>query len=254
MAGRRVGHVFVALAIAGCGSSEALPAAGGASGNGGAMQDGVAGFVAVGGAASGGSKNGGAENGGTHSGGAASGGSGNGGTHNAGGSAAGGGNAGASGSGQPPACVLKDDASAPFVQFERTGDPAPVATGGPIANGTYFLTKLTYHGGMHVDGSTCFPLMVREVLRFTATSETEGTRHSTLHFMYEDGSGDSTTATEATYDAQASTLTGEYTCSVTGDYRIPYTATSNQFLTITGTFDPPCDKGVVLVSVYEKQP
>jgi hypothetical protein len=150
--------------------------------------------------------------------------------------------------------VLKDDDSAPFAEFERTSDAAPVASGGPIANGTYFLTKLTYHGGMHVDGSTCFPLMVREVLRFAATSDTEGTLHSTLRFMYEDGSGDSTTATEVTYKAQGSALAEHETCSVTGDYSVPYTATSDQFLTITGTFDPPCDKGVILVSTYDKQP
>ena len=126
--------------------------------------------------------------------------------------------------------------------------------GGPIANGTYFLTKLTYHGGTHVDGSTCLPLLVREVLRFTATSDTAGTRHSTLRFMYDDGSGDSTTAVESAYQAQGASLNTQPTCSVTGNYSTPYTATGSQFLTITPTFDPPCDKGVVLVSTYDKQP
>ena len=224
------------------------------------MQRAAAGSVAIGGAASAAAKNGDAGKAGTPNGGAersagsvGNGGAGNGGTHSPGGSTAGG-NGGASGSGQPPACVLKDDDSAPFVEIERTGDAAPVPAGGPIADGTYFLTKLTYHGGKHAEGTTCLPLMVREVLRFTATSDPEGTMHSTLHTKYEDGSGDSTTATEATYEAQNASVVQHLICSSTGDYRAPYTATSNQFLIITPTFDPPCDKGVVLVSTYDKQP
>jgi len=270
MVGPRAGYLFVVLALSGCGSSEHSPT--GEGGSGGTLQDASGGVVATGGATnagshaagalSGGSPNGGSKNGGAASGGAPSAGAQNGGGASAsggkGGASAGGaahgGNAGAAGSLNPPKCELKDDDSAPFVEFERTAEPAPEATGGPISSGTYFLTKLTYHGGMHVEGTTCLPSLMREVLRFNATSDTAGTMHSTIRFMYADGSGDSTTSTQLTYEAQGPSLTGEYTCSVTGNYRSSYVTNGNQLLTMTGPFDPPCDKGVVLVFTYEKQP
>jgi hypothetical protein len=101
----------------------------------------------------------------------------------------------------PAACIAKDDPSAPFVAYQRIPEPETAATGGPIAAGTYFLTALAYHGGKQV-ATPCTMSQVHEVLRFTTTSDTEGLMHSTLVFMYADGSGRSVHPLVATYDKQ----------------------------------------------------
>jgi hypothetical protein len=146
-----------------------------------------------------------------------------------------------------------DDASAPFVPYMRTPDPAPAATGGPIAGGTYFLTALTYHGGMMV-ATPCTTSLVREILRFTAASATQGTLHDSLIFGYSDGSVSSRHPTEATYRTDGTTLMGTSICGSPGTSRETYSATDTQLRFIRGPFDTACDKGVTLELTFEKQP
>jgi len=155
------------------------------------------------------------------------------------------GKGGMSGTGGPPECVLKDDNAAPFVDYERTSEPAPTPMGGVITGGTYFLTDLTYHGGTQVL-TECAMSQVHEVLRFTANSDTEGTMHSSLVMRFSDGSGRNQYPDEATYRIDGSLLRCSRTCSSPSDFSERYTATSQQVLFIRGPFDASCDKGVTL--------
>ena len=240
---------LVGLAAVGCGSSGS-PAAGG---SGGSAQGGIAGQGSPSSNANAGAPSAGASSGSTGiggSGGLAEGG--HGGTGGGGGSA---GNAsgGGAGSGGLPACVGNDDTSAPFVDFARTADPAPAAMGGPITSGTYFLTGLTYHGGMQVTGE-CALSQTHEVLRVTATTSKDGTMLSTERDQFADGSGKFGNAQAFAYQAQGTSLLIDYTCWEPDEYSQPYTATTNQLLFMRGPFDGPCDKGVTLVLTYDKQP
>jgi hypothetical protein len=213
----------------------------GSSGNGGASS------------ASAGASGGGAPSAGSGSGGATSGGSagasGSGGKGGAGGAAGKGGG----GAGGLPACVVMDDESAPFISYEYTEDAAPAAMGGDIAAGTYFLTKLTYHGGTPIK-RPCLLSQVREVLRFSATSATTGTLHETTVFQYEDGSGTSRHPSETVYEVAENSLKQRLICSSGEQWAQAFSATSDQFRFIRGPFSSTCDEGVTLVLTYQRQP
>ena len=270
MVGSRTVCVWVVLAAIGCGSDKDSETGAGAGGtaHGGAANPaasgGSAGANASGGPHSGGS--GGSTNPGAGSAGKAnvSGGAGNGGSSSAGGAASGGkggsgaggkggGGAGGTGGAGLPACVSKDDPNAPFNAFQRTSTPAPAATGGPIAAGTYFLTSLTYHGGTQYK-DPCLMSQVREILRFTASSEHEGTMHSMTVNMFEDGSGRDEHPMETSYKLEGTTLSGHYICWEPYPYAETYSATSTQVRFIRGPFDSGCDTGVTLELIYDKQP
>ena len=252
MVGNRTIFAVVLLAAVGCGSSEgSLDGGGGGSTQGNAAGQGGSGGLA-GRAPSGGTSSGGAASGGASSGGASAGGghSGRGGTA---GSGVGGNAGGSAGSGGLPACVGNDDPSAPFVDFVRNADPAPPALGGPIASGIYFLTGLTYYGGVQVK-SDCLLEPTHEVLRVTASSETEGDMLSTEQHQFADGSGQFGNVQSFSYKAQGTSLLIDYTCWEPDEYSQPYSATSSQLRFIRGPFDSPCDTGVTLVLTYAKQP
>jgi hypothetical protein len=260
MVGNRTILALSMLAAVGCGSSGGSTAAGGSGGSaqGGTAGQGGAGGSANSGAPSGGASSGGASGGSAGSGGGAgSGGSGGlgGGGHGGtgGGGAAGNASGGASGFGGLPACVGDDDASAPFVDFVRTADPAPAAMGGQITSGTYFLTALTYHGGTQVI-SDCALSQTHEVLRVTVNTGVYGSMLSTQRSHFADGTGQLGNAQAFAYQAQGTSLLIDYTCWEPDEYSQPYTATSNQILFIRGPFDTACDKGVTLVFTYDKQP
>ena len=163
------------------------------------------------------------------------------------------GKGGVSGTGGRPECVLKDDTTAPFVDYQRASEPAPAPMGGVIAGGTYFLTDLTYHGGTQIP-TECAMSQVHEVLRFMASSETEGTMHSSLVMKFSDGSGRNQYPSESTYRIDGSFLRCSRTCSSPSDFSERFTATGQQILFIRGPFDGSCDKGVTLVLTYDKQP
>jgi hypothetical protein len=163
------------------------------------------------------------------------------------------GKGGVPGTGGRPDCVLKDDPTAPFVDYQRTSEPAPAAVGGVITGGTYFLTDLTYHGGTQVP-TECAMNQVHEVRRFTATSDTEGIMHSSMLTKFSDGSGRNQYPSESTYRVDGSLLRCSHTCSSPSDFTEKFTATSQRILFIRGPFDGSCDKGVTLVLTYDKQP
>jgi hypothetical protein len=264
MAVDRTALALTMLLIVGCGSSKVSPMQ---AGTGGAAKSGTSGPSGTGGV-TGNNSTGGAvgtggdagalgtdagtapSNGGVIDGGNAIG------IGSAGGSSGSGGTTytgGVSGTGGAPACVAKDDPNAPFVSFQRAADPAPVATGGPIAGGTYFLTALTYHGGKQVQ-TPCELSQVHEVLRFSTTSDTEGIMNSTLVTMYSDGTGRTVYPSEIAYQSKGTLLSGRWTCSGQYDYGQIYSATSTRVLFIRGPADTDCDTGVTLVETYDKQP
>ena len=270
---------LVMLAAVGCGSNEGSPATAGTGGettagaasqgssgarasnaNGGTpsggLSNGSAGVAGSGGAGRG-PGGGGGSAGGTagNAGGQAGRGHGGGGGSGGGGTGAGGtsGHAGAAGSGGLPACVGNDDASAPFVDFAHSADPTPVAMGGAIASGTYFLTHLTYYRGTPVKAD-CLLEPMHEVLRVSSTSDTEGSMLSTVQHRFSDGTGQFGNVQSFSYKAQGGSLLIDYTCWEPDEYSQRYSATNNQILFVTGPFDSGCDDGVTLVSTYDKQP
>ena len=261
MFGARLFGAFVVVTVA-CGSSDSEHSNGG---TGGATRGGTP-SVSFGGepASAGGSTSAGgtADAGGAGLGGSSSGWGGNAGTganggKNSGGHANGGRSSGGmtgTGGQSLPACVRMDDPDAPFVKFQRILDPAEPPTAGTIVSGTYFLSGFAYYGGTQQEGR-CYRLMYKEILRFDATSATEGTFHSTDASMYEDGSGLLEHAQSHAYHLEGTALKGTYTCWEPYPFSEQYSATPTQIRFNRGPFSPnDCDKDVTLVLTYDLQP
>lgn len=86
---------------------------------------------------------------------------------------------GRGGTGGLPACTRIDTSAAPNVPISHTDDPMPTPVGGTIATGTYYLTEWMNYGGSFSNDPSCATFKVREVMRFTTTSPTEGTASGT---------------------------------------------------------------------------
>ncbi len=139
-----------------------------------------------------------------------------------------------------------DTSAAPVNAIGHTDDPAPTPMGGAIAGGTYYLTRMMYHGGTPITGPGCL-YTYSYVLDITATSDTEGTIAETMSSV---GSNFPVTWT---YLASGTKVEGPRLCGLTGPRGETYSATPNEILWFRMSADTGCYKDVMIVFTFTKQ-
>jgi hypothetical protein len=152
----------------------------------------------------------------------------------------------------------------PVIQ-SGTGVTYPVAAGGPIQGGTYYLTSLTEYYNPNFSFNYCAApgsFTDKDTIVVGATSPFTGSWDEDLEYIWPDG-GTSTQLTSATYtsesDAGTALLGFQETCpSGSSQYALLYTATSTQMTTFQAagpvyggqpTWPPAC----YVISTYTKQ-
>ena len=152
-----------------------------------------------------------------------------------------------------PACVQIDTSAAPIIGISHTDDPFPTPVGGTIVSGTYYLTEFMNYGGTPSNDPSCATFTLREIIQFTATSATEGSKTGT-EILYPDVPSLTLRNThDWTYALKGDdTLTATYTCGFAGSLTFSYSATPTQYKYFTSSGSS-CYTGSMAVWTYTKQ-